>query len=237
MIDLRNAMNNNAVSIYEDLKQAILTFQLMPGEIVSENNIAAKYGTSRTTIRPILKRLEDETLLHIIPQKGSFVTYLDYDYIKSIMFIRLQVEYEILRRLTIKRQEDILYKLEECVKQEKMWNVECVDAETYFAMDSKFHRIIYETLPILEVGKRIEVLDASCKRYRLLRHLYLNKTSNDLYEEHSELLENIRSGNPDTVFKCFKKYIYGDIDVLAEVLGDDWNKYFLQQRNTDYFVD
>ena len=101
MIDLRNAMNNNAVSIYEDLKQAILTFQLMPGEIVSENNIAAKYGTSRTTIRPILKRLEDETLLHIIPQKGSFVTYLDYAYIKSIMFILLPVEYEILRRLTI----------------------------------------------------------------------------------------------------------------------------------------
>ena len=90
-LDLRAAMSESGTSIYEDLKKSILTFQLMPGENVSENNLAAKYGTSRATIRPILKRLESETLIHVIPQKGSFVTYLDYDYIKSIMFIRLQV--------------------------------------------------------------------------------------------------------------------------------------------------
>ena len=233
-LDLRAAMSESGTFIYEDLKKSILTFQLMPGENVTENNLAAKYGTSRATIRPILKRLESETLIHVIPQKGSFVTYLDYDYIKSIMFIRLQVEYEALRRLTEQLPATVQERFTRTLEREK--NITCVSAEGYYSLETEFHRIIFDTLPVTGVGERIEQLDESCKRYRLLRYQCLQKTPQILYEEHLKLYQKICSCDPDAVFHCFREYIYGDIDAMEDILEENWDNYFLKRRKPTEYV-
>lgn len=223
--NLRNITGDGSNSIYEKLKKAIVSFDIMPGEALSENQLAALYGTSRTTIRPALMRLEEDHLVHIIPQKGTFVSYLDYNYIVSVMFIRLQTEYEILRRLTLHMPDDVKQAFEKCIEDQR--TKECTDSNTYFELDSEFHSIVFSSIGLPDIGKTILELDATCRRYRLLNYRTQRKTSNDLYVAHSTLFGKMLEGNPDEVFSCFKEQIYGNVSALEKALGDDWDKYFL----------
>jgi DNA-binding FadR family transcriptional regulator len=47
-----------ATSVYEELREAILTGRFAPGQVLSENALATEYGKSRTPVREALHRLE-----------------------------------------------------------------------------------------------------------------------------------------------------------------------------------
>lgn len=60
--------------IYEELRKQIFTGTLAPGDMLpSENVLAAKYKTSRVTIRKSLGLLENEHIIHSEHGKGYFV--------------------------------------------------------------------------------------------------------------------------------------------------------------------
>ena len=44
--------------VYETLRQQIIEFELLPGEFLSENGLAARLNVNRTTVREALARLE-----------------------------------------------------------------------------------------------------------------------------------------------------------------------------------
>ena len=56
------------------LKDAIITGSLRPMERITENQVAASYGLSRTPVREAFRRLEAEGLIQVVPQRGSFVS-------------------------------------------------------------------------------------------------------------------------------------------------------------------
>jgi len=62
------------VQAYAALRAAIISGELQPGRQLSENELAARLGVSRTPIREALVRLRDERLVEIVPQLGTFVT-------------------------------------------------------------------------------------------------------------------------------------------------------------------
>lgn len=67
-------------AIYEDLKQSIFTGVYRPGDMIpSENELAAKYATSRVTIRHSLNMLENERMVRSWHGKGYFVMDPEYD--------------------------------------------------------------------------------------------------------------------------------------------------------------
>ena len=60
--------------IFSDLCDQIIDGKLVPGEILpSENELCARYETSRETVRKGLKRLEQEKLIYSKPRRGYFV--------------------------------------------------------------------------------------------------------------------------------------------------------------------
>ena len=56
------------------LRQAILDFQLKPGQRLVERELIEQLGVSRTTIREALRELTAEGLITVIPQKGAIVS-------------------------------------------------------------------------------------------------------------------------------------------------------------------
>jgi DNA-binding GntR family transcriptional regulator len=55
------------------LREAILSFQLRPGQRLIERELIDSTGVSRTTIREVLRELAAEGLVKTIPQKGAVV--------------------------------------------------------------------------------------------------------------------------------------------------------------------
>src|SRR3974390_175408 len=59
---------------YRLIEERIVTLQLRPGEIVSEQGLSATIKIGRTPIREALQRLARESLITILPRKGIIVT-------------------------------------------------------------------------------------------------------------------------------------------------------------------
>src|SRR6266478_3271447 len=86
----------NARSIYATLRQDIVTLRLMPGEKLSENELAMRFGTSRAPVREALIRLVDDGLIDVQPQRGSFVSRISLRAMERARFVREALEVAII---------------------------------------------------------------------------------------------------------------------------------------------
>src|SRR5260370_41232287 len=59
--------------IHAVLRRDIITGRLAPRAMLSEQDIAAGFGISRTPVREAMIKLAEEGLVEIFPQYGSFV--------------------------------------------------------------------------------------------------------------------------------------------------------------------
>jgi len=76
--------------IYCKIRQRICLLDYPPGMRLSEVELAEEFGTSRTPLRRVLARLEDEHLLKSVHGVGTFVT--DADITELAQIYRLRVE-------------------------------------------------------------------------------------------------------------------------------------------------
>ena len=65
-----------AIRLYRTLKREILADAFRPGQPLAENELAEKFGASRTPIREALLRLQADDLVRIEPRRGAFVQQL-----------------------------------------------------------------------------------------------------------------------------------------------------------------
>ena len=55
------------------LRQAIVTMRIRPGEMLSEQDIARRFGVSRQPVREAFIKLGEANLVRILPQRGTLV--------------------------------------------------------------------------------------------------------------------------------------------------------------------
>lgn len=77
---------------YRQVREAILSGALAPGQAIGQEEVAGRIGTSRVPLREALQRLEAEGLVVLRPRRGYVVTSLDPDDIIDIFDIRMLLE-------------------------------------------------------------------------------------------------------------------------------------------------
>ena len=75
-------------SVYNKLRQAILTGELPAGERLMEVHLGAKLGVSRTPIREAIRMLELEGLVTMIPRKGAMVSQITEKNMSDVLEVR-----------------------------------------------------------------------------------------------------------------------------------------------------
>jgi DNA-binding GntR family transcriptional regulator len=79
---------------YQKLEEMIVTLQLAPRAVLSEQALAADLGIGRTPVREALQRLAREGLIVILPRKGILVS--DTDPRKQLLVLEVRRELESL---------------------------------------------------------------------------------------------------------------------------------------------
>lgn len=74
------------------LKRDILDGFFMPGDRLVESALCERYGVSRTVIREVLRLLESEHLISVVPLQGPIVTKLSEEDIINLYLVRAKVE-------------------------------------------------------------------------------------------------------------------------------------------------
>ena len=77
--------------LYHALRQRICLLDYPPGTRLSEEALAQEFGTSRTPLRRVLARLEDEGLVESRHGVGTLVTDVDADRLAQVYALRLEL--------------------------------------------------------------------------------------------------------------------------------------------------
>jgi len=88
-----------AERIYGQLREDIMNLVLYPGSRVTESELAARFGVSRTPIREALQRLSVEGYLTIRPKHGCFIRNLDVFELAEYYDVRVGLELEAVALL------------------------------------------------------------------------------------------------------------------------------------------
>jgi DNA-binding GntR family transcriptional regulator len=127
--------------VYATLRDAIIRAELPPGRKLSENELATWLGVSRTPIREALVRLRDERLVAIVPQLGTFVSYISPQAVSDASFIREALECAAIRQTAVVATEDDIASLEENLRAQERAD-ERGDFDTFYVLDEEFHRVL-----------------------------------------------------------------------------------------------
>lgn len=77
--------------IYKTIRERVCLLQYPPGEMLSENALAAEFAISRTPMRRILRLLEFEGLVLSRQGVGTLVTTVDLKSLKEVYMLRIKL--------------------------------------------------------------------------------------------------------------------------------------------------
>lgn len=81
-----------SIQAYKAIKDLIIKNELHPGDRIRQEELAEKFGISRTPILSAISKLEKEMLIEISPRKGAFIKQYSNEEILQIYDIRLKLE-------------------------------------------------------------------------------------------------------------------------------------------------
>ena len=100
----KTSKSRAADEVYATLKNEILTGEIGPGELLSENEIAKRFSISRTPVREALNKLACEGLTEVLPQRGHQVRTISFSEVMEAFRLRELLEVEAIgeaaRRIT-----------------------------------------------------------------------------------------------------------------------------------------
>ncbi|GAB4070614.1 GntR family transcriptional regulator [Ancylobacter sonchi] len=214
----------STASIRDAIRRDIIALKLKPGTRVSENELAARFGTSRTPVREALLGLVDQGLIAVLPQRGTYITYISLKGVRRARFLRLALEVAIFRsaaeqglsRAMLGAAEDVI---DEQVAAE-------ADPERFTRADDAFHRLFADGIGM---GDLWTVLEQEKAQFDRIRFLSLpNVTPIDtLIGQHRAMLEAVRTRDPMAAEEAVKIH-------LSEVLKVTFE---LAERHPDLIID
>lgn len=182
--------------IYHTLRQEILTLALKPGEQLREDDLAKRFGVSRSPVRAAVSRLSAERLLRVEPRKGTFVTEIEMDYVRQLIFLRTSVELRMLPLLCQKRPVELWGRMEENLERQRLLLGGKFEPSQFYRLDNKFHEMYFNTMELEAVWKLLQQFYVHYTRFRVL-DMQRSGLFRQFYEEHRELLELMKSGKEE----------------------------------------
>ncbi len=137
----RRSAQSTPAQVYGQLRDAIVRADLEPGRQLSENELAAALGVSRTPVREALARLRDDRLVEVVPQLGTFVSRISPAAVADAQFIREALECAAVRKAAERCTQDDLRLLEENVAAQER-ALEQADHDAFFALDEALHQTL-----------------------------------------------------------------------------------------------
>ena len=178
---------------YTSIKRRILDLTLEPGEGLSEARLAAEFGLSRTPVREALKRLENDGLVDVIPQQGTFVSPIRREFLIDAQFARAALECALVRSAArLRSAGDIARLTDNLEKQIKA--VEAGNGALLFRLDEQLH----ETIAAAAGRPNLWALITDIKIYMdRARHLSLTADHYPrLIAQHKAIIDALEAKDP-----------------------------------------
>ena len=202
----------------------ITALELSPGSAVSENELSAVMNLSRTPVREALIELSRMDLVEILPQRGSYISKIDYGLIEESRFMRLVLEIAIAKLACESGiSSHYMEQLEANLEQEQSY-ANSEDFSVQLDLDNHFHQLLFES-----VGKSrtFDVIYSQMVHFDRLRILSLKSWQDArTVKDHRNILYAIRQKDAELA----------EMLITRHLTRFQVEKTELTRRYPDYFV-
>lgn len=181
---------NLSQTIYTKLREDIYSLKLVPGEKLSEVKLATQYNCSRVPVREAFHQLRMEGCIDSKPQIGSFISYIDYNKLEQVRYVRECLETQVmLNALKSGVYDNAIEKLQDLIDCQKI-AYNHYNFDLTHQLDNTFHYLFFE-LPHKEfVRDYMGINDIHYQRARFLALKY-DTSPHLLIQQHQAILDAV----------------------------------------------
>ncbi|TKT69930.1 GntR family transcriptional regulator [Aquamicrobium sp. LC103] len=183
-MDARTAI---APQLYRLLRSRIVRTELLPGEIISETEIARGYDVSRQPVREAFIKLAEAGLVEVRPQRGTMIARISTEAVMDARFVREAIEADVVKIVAERADKAIADELTDQIARQK--RVADDDNDGFVKLDELFHRTLAEMAGKAYAWRVVEDVKAQMDRVRYLsvEKLHIRR----LIGQHEDVVEAI----------------------------------------------
>jgi DNA-binding GntR family transcriptional regulator len=195
-----NKLNTNELTIYQKIRNDIISGALKKDEKITEAKLAKKYEVSRTPIREALKQLELEYFI-----KNSYIFIPTTEEYRQIFEMRILLETHALKKAAIVYTDADLEELKSYTEIDMNQEHEDKIIET----NDKFHQ------KIIAATRNQFILD-TYQKYKSFIYLFsqtvIYQRRPGLIEEHREIVDALFDRNIDLAVSLLETHLKNDLE-------------------------
>ena len=202
-----------ADQVFERLEAEILSGKYQRGEVVTELQLCAELGVSRTPVREALRRLSQEHLIEDSP-RGTVVLGVVRKDFEDMCAIRLRIEGLAVRGFIDNLTDDSLRQLREAVEFQEFY-LHKSDPDHIKAMDSRFHELIYQNCGSAILCDTLSPLHKKVQKFRRLSIEQAGRAETSV-REHRAIYEAIAAKDADLAERLMNEHIGNAMQTIIE---------------------
>ncbi len=217
-----------ASQIFGFVRDAIISMELLPGQMISETALAQQFGVSRTPVREALIQLSNIGFVEVLPQRGTYVTKFSMDKILEARFIREALEVAVVTQLAAATDEatrqEVVDTCEKIIEAQKAAAAED-NVLAFQNLDDEFHQTLASFTLYPRVATFIEAEKAHMDRVRNLS-LHVSGQYKRVLNQHAAIIKAIKAGSAEKSAAAMSVHLK-DVYNILEVIPQEHPEYFV----------
>jgi GntR family transcriptional regulator, rspAB operon transcriptional repressor len=205
--------------VYKELRQAIVSYRLKPGERLNVDELAKMLGVSLTPVRGAIQQLATEGLVEVKPRSGTFVASLTAEDVEETFQIRCALECLAGEEAVGRIDEGGMRRLRELVKSLKRPVRGEEDRHAHELDNSELHQTIVRAAGNRRLVEMYEALNAHIKIARVhASDVEWPVRLREEQAEHEAIVQALEAGDAARLRAALRKHVYRAKDVLVAAL-------------------
>lgn len=215
--------------VYQAIKDDILTLVKKPGSEIKVNEITEAMGISRSPVRDALMRLNSESLVDVLPQRGCWVSLIDIERVEEERFLRHSLEKSVLSYFIDASKSSDISRLLYFVSLQKEAQ-QAGDEAAFFKWDDEMHQCIFSSAGMQRCWQIIARETGHYRRMRLLSFDMPGVLEKNI-EQHLELISALEKKDVASALKIEGDHIFKLTFESAEIIKA--NPEYFRRNNND----
>jgi GntR family transcriptional regulator, rspAB operon transcriptional repressor len=212
-----NATRSSGLDLYHSIRHAIISLQFAPGQLLSENELAGRFQTSRTPVRDALKLLEREGLVRISSRRKTMVAPLDLNAYRQAVFAREALESAAAREAALEFRKgdrklltENVEKQAAAIREGAVWNFD--------TLDFTFHHAVFQIARLEALSPVVDSFRGLTDRMRTAHLTLLTQYDHSsVVEQHAGIADAIERGDADCAPILMGKHVLSVMERVARL--------------------
>ena len=220
--------NNNNYS-YRAIKEGILMLDLLPGQLLSIGELTEALKVSTTPVKSALWKLQQEHLVDVIPQVGSYISKINLDLVEEAASVWFDLEREYLKsackHFPLENMEQLKRNLRNQVmllEQRHMLHNPKRLARRFSELDDNYHSIIFKGHQRENTWNAIAQMAADY--HRMIMLIGNESHIEHMIAEHEDILSIIEKKEVERVEHVLRDHIFKPIEGWRQMGGLEFHE-------------